>query len=125
MQKRAGLLYLSKETKRIFLILNDFKWTVPTVSINGPFLESISNLLDECSCGKIVPIELYQSADSGFEFNTFVCLVDKEFLPKTMSTISWASLDNLPKNLHPGIKTTLTNNYTKQKIKTILDYYYI
>ena len=120
MQQRAGMLFLSKQTKRILLILEDQKWTVPTFARSGSLLEDSGHLLNSYSDGRILPIELYISEDKGFEYGTYVCLVDKEFTTEASSTISWASLENLPKNLHSGLKTTLNNIVIRTKIDTIL-----
>jgi len=121
MQQRAGLLFLSKTTKRILLILEDFKWTVPTFERKGILLDDAEKLLNDYCSGRIVPIELYLSEDRGFEYGTYVCLVKEEFLTCASSTISWANLDHLPKQLHSGLKTTLNNAVIRTKIDTILE----
>lgn len=121
MQKRAGLLFLSKKTKRIFLILEDQKWTVPTFARNGTLIEDAKSLLDDFSQGKIVPIELYLSADNGFEYGTYICLVDEEFLSSAADTVCWSSLNYLPKQLHAGLKNTLNNTVIRTKIDTVLE----
>ena len=121
MQQRAGLLFLAKLTGRILLILEDSKWTVPTFEKIGPVLEDAKPLLEMYSQGRILPIELYLSADKGFEYGTYVCLVDVEFLTNSILTYAWCSLDNLPKQLHSGLKTTLNNQIIRTKINTILE----
>lgn len=67
MQQRAGLLFLAKSTGRILLILENYKWTVPTFERKGPLLDDVQELLNQYSHGKILPIELYLSKDRGFE----------------------------------------------------------
>lgn len=121
MQQRAGLLFLAKTTGRIFLILEDSKWTVPTFERKGPLLEDAKNLLGSYSQGRILPIELYLSVDRGFEYGTYVCLVNAEFLTDVVSTYAWSHLDHLPKQLHIGLKTTLNNQIIRTKINTILE----
>lgn len=120
MQQRAGLLFLAKTTGRILLILEESKWTVPTFARSKSLLEDASLLLTEYSKGRILPIELYLSEDKGFEYGTYVCLVDAEFLTIVVPTIAWSNLDNLPKQLHAGLKTTLNNSLIRTKIETIL-----
>lgn len=71
------------------------------------------------SSGKIVPIELYLSSDKGFEYGTYICLVDTEFLVN-IGTIAWCDMKFLPGHLHTGLKTTLANSTIKTKIETIL-----
>lgn len=121
MQQRAGLLFLAKNTRRILLILEDSKWTVPTFPRTATLLEDAQQLLDQYSQGRILPIELYLSEDRGFEYGTYVCLVEKEFLTQAADTISWSNLDFLPKQLHNGLKTTLNNEIIRTKIDTILE----
>jgi len=121
MQQRAGLLFLSKNTKRILLILEDSKWTVPTFPRSNSLLEDVDPLMKDFSTGKILPIELYLSEDRGFEYGTYVCLVDQEFLTIKAASIAWCALDHLPKNLHNGLKATLNNSIIQSKISTILE----
>jgi hypothetical protein len=121
MQQRAGLLFLAKTTGRMLLILEDSKWTVPTFARSGPLLADAKDLLENYSQGRILPIELYLSEDRGFEYGTYVCLVDQEFLTVAASTICWAKLSQLPKQLHTGLKITLNNAVIKTKIETIME----
>jgi hypothetical protein len=121
MQQRAGLLFLSRITGRILLIQVSEKWTVPTFARNSNVLDDAAVLLEQYSSGKILPIELYLSEDRGFEYSTYVCLVDSEFLTLANPTIAWCDLDYLPKNLHVGLKTTLNNSIIRTKIQTILE----
>lgn len=121
MQQRAGLLYLSKTTGRILLILEDSKWTVPTFPRNGPLLDDVTTLLSIYSNGKILPIELYLSEDRGFEYGTYVCLVNEEFLTSATNTFAWCDLNFLPKQLHNGLRSTLNNQLIRAKIETIME----
>lgn len=119
--KRGGILFLSQETCRILVMLDGKYWTVPTFSRQNSVIEDSQNILDNFCIGRILPIELYTSKDSEFEFGTYICLVKSEFNPLHVSTIAWASLDNLPKNLHPGLKSTLSDDIIQVKIETILE----
>lgn len=121
MQSRAGLLFLAKTTGRILLILEQDRWTVPTFARSGPLLDDAKLLLDAYSQGKIIPIELYLSEDRGFEYGTYVCVVDEEFLTMATATLCWAELDLLPKQLHTGLRTTLHNQVIRTKIETIME----
>ncbi len=121
MQQRAGLLFLARTTGRILLILQDERWTVPTFARSAALLEDAEILLKEYHTGRILPIELYLSEDRGFEYGTYVCLVDDEFLTLAENTIAWCNLDYLPKQLHGGLKTTLNNQLIRTKIDTIME----
>ena len=121
MQQRAGLLFLAKTTGRILLILDAERWTVPTFQRSASLLEDANELLNQYAPGRIVPIELYLSEDRGFEYGTYVCVVDREFLTLASKTVCWADLDCLPKQLHSGLRTTLNNQVIRVKIETILE----
>jgi hypothetical protein len=123
MQQRAGLLFLAKKTGRVLLILENQSWTVPTFPRKTAILNDAADLLKTYAMGKIVPIELYLSKDNGFEYGTYVCLVDVEFLVEVdaTETFAWGSLDCLPKNLHSGLKNTLNDQTIRTKIETILE----
>ena len=119
MKQRAGLLFLAKPTGRILLILENQKWTVPTFPRQNSLLEDAEALLTNYARGRILPIELYLSEDRGFEYGTYVCLVDSEFLTNSSETIAWSTLSHLPKSLHIGLSTTLNNSVIRTKIETI------
>jgi hypothetical protein len=121
LQQHAGLLFLSKSSKRILLILEDQKWTVPTFERNSSLYKDAEDLLTKYDDGKILPIELYLSQDRGFEYSTYVCLVDNEFLNIEDKTYCWCDLNFLPGNLHQGLKNTLNNQIIRTKIETILE----
>jgi hypothetical protein len=121
MQQRAGLLFLAKSTSRILLILEDSKWTVPTFPRQRTLLEDADQLLEVYSQGRILPIELYLSEDRGFEYGTYVCLVEEEFLTTATKTLSWCDMNYLPKQLHTGLKITLNNEIIRTKLETILE----
>ncbi len=121
MQQRAGLLFLSKKTKRLLLIHENLKWTVPTFARKSTLFDDATPLLNDYSQGKIVPIELYLSEDRGFEYGTYVCIVFDEFLTTVPRSMAWCALDDLPKNLHNGLKITLNSQIIRAKIDTILE----
>ena len=121
MQKRAGLLFLSKTTSRILLILENSKWTVPTFARTNGLLADAAGLFSDYHEGKVVPIELYLSEDRGFEYGTYICLTEREFIPGIQGTFAWAEIGKLPGHLHIGLKNTLNNNLIKTKIETVLE----
>jgi hypothetical protein len=120
MQQRAGLLFLAKDTGRILLVLENSTWTVPTFARQNAIYDDVQPLLDSYQTGRLLPIELYLSEDKGFEYGTYVCVVQQEFLTQESKTICWADLNFLPKHLHTGLKTTLNNQLIRAKIDTIM-----
>jgi hypothetical protein len=121
MQKRVGLLYLSLSTKRILLILENEKWTVPTFSKIDSVIKDSEDIQQKFARGRILPIELYLSKDKGFEYGTYICLVKEEFLTVNAATLCWSDMDYLPKNVHTGLRNTLNNNLIRTKIETVLE----
>ena len=120
MQQRAGLLFISSCSEKVFLLLQDSKWTVPTFSRQSTLLEDAKDLFKTFMEGRIIPIELYLSADKGFEYGTYVCIVEQEFIPNIESSFAWCNLNQLPNNLHFGLKATLNNSIIRTKIDTIM-----
>lgn len=73
---------------------------------------------------KTMPLETFVSNDSVFNFHTYFCIIDDEFIP-TLSdehtAWGWFSLDALPKPLHNGLALSLRNKIIQAKIQTIID----
>lgn len=71
---------------------------------------------------KTIPIETFVSNDKVFNFHTYLCIVDDEFLPR-LSTEHigwcWAALDMAPKPLHQGLRNSLNNKTIRTKLETI------
>ena len=73
---------------------------------------------------KIVPLELFTSNDQNFQYNTYVLLVDKEFIPtlnEEHSGYAWCTYDEWPKPLHQGVKNSLNNKSIKAKLEILLE----
>jgi 8-oxo-dGTP pyrophosphatase MutT (NUDIX family) len=73
---------------------------------------------------KTLPLERFVSNDSCFNFHTYFCVVDAEFVP-TLSdehiAWGWFDLNSLPKPVHKGLDLSLRNKIIQNKIQTILD----
>ena len=73
---------------------------------------------------KIVPLELFTSNDQKFQYNTYVLVVEKEFIPQLNEEhagYAWCDLNCWPKPLHQGVKRSLSSKINKSKIEVILD----
>ena len=73
---------------------------------------------------KIVPLELFTSNDQQFKYNTYVIIVEKEFIPtlnEEHAGYAWCDLNSWPRPLHQGVKTSLTNKTIKTKIELLLE----
>jgi 8-oxo-dGTP pyrophosphatase MutT (NUDIX family) len=134
--RAAGALFLSAQTKRfLFLMRADDTYTNTWSTVGGKteigetVIESLSREIQE-EIGflplvkKTIPIDLYVSKDNNFEFHTFVCIVDREFIPNLNSEhkgYAWSGIDSFPKPLHPALFNALKDNQFKTKIKNVLD----
>lgn len=119
-KKRAGLIFLASSTKRILLNLENKKWTVPTFIKEHSIFKDSQQIFKDYNQGKVVPIELYVSNDKGFEFGTYACVVNDEFIDRKAQTYAWASLDSLPSNLHAGLKSTFSNPDAYEKLVNLV-----
>jgi 8-oxo-dGTP pyrophosphatase MutT (NUDIX family) len=74
------------------------------------------------SIKKTIPLETFVSNDSKFLFHTYLCLVEKEFLPQLNEEhdgYAWVSFGKWPKPLHYGLKKTLTTKTNLNKLETV------
>ena len=73
---------------------------------------------------KVIPLELFVSNDEKFNFHTYLCFVDKEFIPilnSEHSGYAWVEFGIWPKPLHQGLRNTLNNAIIKTKVMTAVD----
>lgn len=73
---------------------------------------------------KTLPLETFVSNDQVFQFHTYLCLVEEEFVPvlsNEHSAWAWAVMDQAPKPLHQGLRTSFTNKAIRAKLQTIFD----
>jgi ADP-ribose pyrophosphatase YjhB (NUDIX family) len=133
--RAAGALFLSTQTKRfLFLMRADDTYTDTWATVGGraeigeTIIKSLSREIQE-EIGflpivrKTIPIDLFVSNDENFEFHTFICLVDQEFIPNLNSEhkgYAWSNIDCFPKPLHPALYNALKNNELKTKIENVL-----
>lgn len=133
----SGGLFLAKDTKRFLFLLRTQGKTAGTWGLVGgkkepndatPFDALQREISEEIgktpAIKKIVPLELFTSNDQQFQYNTYVVLVDKEFIPtlnEEHSGYAWCDLNSWPKPLHQGVKTSLTNKTVKTKLELLLD----
>lgn len=133
----SGGLFLCKTTKRFLFVQRTSAKTLGTWGFVGgkkeptditPYdalkreiIEEIGTISD---IKKIIPLELFTSVDQQFQYNTYVILVDEEFIPKLNSEHSgyaWVSYNKWPKPLHNGVKNSLGNKVIKAKLEVLLE----
>jgi 8-oxo-dGTP pyrophosphatase MutT (NUDIX family) len=133
----SGGIFLAKSTKRFLFLLRTQGRTAGTWGLVGgrkeptdatPF-EALKREIEEeigtvAGIKKTVPLELFTSNDQNFQYNTYVVIVENEFIPKLNdehSGYAWCSYDNWPKPLHQGLKTSFSNRVIRGKLELILD----
>lgn len=129
--KAVGVLFRSAATGRyLFLLRNDAKhpgtWALP-----GGKLEANETLLGgmerECTeelgqfplYQRLIPLEKFTSADQQFEYHTWVCVVDTEFVPcLNHEHLGWAWIDagTWPRPMHPGLWATINIQAVQDKL---------
>jgi 8-oxo-dGTP pyrophosphatase MutT (NUDIX family) len=133
----SGGLFLARDTKRFLFLLRTQGKTAGTWGLVGgkkepnditPFDTLTREIAEEVgkvpAIKKVVPLELFTSADQNFQYNTYVLIIDREFIPVLNlehAGYAWCSFDHWPKPLHKGVKTTLSNRIVKTKLELILD----
>jgi len=133
--KASGVLFLSIKTKRfLFMMRSDDSYTNTWATVGGrseqgeSIVESLSREIQE-EIGflpiirKTIPIDLYVSPDRMFEFHTFICLVDNEFIPilnNEHSGYAWSNIKNYPKPLHPALFSSFKNQELLTKIENVI-----
>ena len=71
---------------------------------------------------QLIPIEKFTSPDSAFEYHTFWCRVDHEFVPELNHEhvgYTWIGTGRWPRPLHPGLWNTVNLEAVQQKIRQI------
>jgi len=129
----GSLLYVAK-TKR-FLFLHRMRskqnlvWGLPggTLEFQESAWQACSREITEeigpVSISKTMPLERFLSRDGLFEYHTYLCLVDNEFIPALNDEhngYAWVEYGFWPKPLHYGVKKTLLKKSNITKIETII-----
>jgi ADP-ribose pyrophosphatase YjhB (NUDIX family) len=73
---------------------------------------------------KTLPLETFVSNDQVFNFHTYLCVVEDEFVPKLSSEHdgwAWGTIDSAPKPLHQGLRSSFGNKTIRTKLQTIFD----
>ncbi len=132
----SGALFYAKSTKR-FLLLQKAQgkhantWgLVGGTNIEGETAwQGLQREIEEeigfvPSIIKTIPIESFVSNDSVFNFHTYLCVIENEFIP-TLSEEhngwAWATVDSAPKPLHQGLRSSFSNKILRTKLQTVFD----
>ena len=119
----SGGIFLAKDTRRFLFLLRTQGKTAGTWGLVGGKKEpsdttaydALTREIEEevgktPTIKKIIPLELFVSNDQHFQYNTYVLLIDREFIPllnEEHSGYAWCNYENYPKPLHQGVKNSL------------------
>lgn len=132
----SGALFYSKQTKRILLLQKSRGKHQGTWGLVGGTNESQETpweglqreIKEELGSFpniiKTIPLETFVSNDSVFNYHTYLCVVDQEFIPILSSehiAYSWSTIDFSPKPLHQGLRNSFGNKIIRTKLQTIFD----
>lgn len=132
--KACGAILWAKSSRRALFLLRDADSHTNTWGLVGGKVEGCETvtqaLMREISeevqfvpeIKKLIPIELFLSKDLNFEYHTFVCVIEEEFMPvlnEEHKGYCWCDLDCAPKPLHPGLYSSLSNECIQAKLATL------
>ena len=132
--RAVGVWFYTVNTRRyLYLMRNDPKhpgsWGLP-----GGRVESGETLMtaitrecqEELGCMpdylRMIPLEKFTTADSGFEYHTFFCIINREFQPQLNHEhvgYAWIDSGTWPRPMHPGLWSTVNFEAVQSKISTI------
>jgi 8-oxo-dGTP pyrophosphatase MutT (NUDIX family) len=132
--KAVGVWFYTVDTHRyLYLMRNDPKhpgsWGLPGGRVeSGETLLAAMNRECEEELGfvpdhlRMIPLEKFTTADSGFEYHTFFCVVDREFQPTLNhehNGYAWIDSGIWPRPMHPGLWSTVNFEAVQNKILVI------
>lgn len=132
----SGALFYSKATKRFLLLQkatgkHQGTWgLVGGTNIEGETAwqglqrEVVEEIGTMPAILKTIPLETFVSSDRVFNFHTYLCVIETEFVP-VLSTEHqgwcWCTVDGAPKPLHQGLRSSFSNKTIRTKLQTVFD----
>lgn len=132
----SGAVFYAKSTKRILLLQkaagkHQGTWgLVGGTNIEGETAwqglqrEVVEEIGQFPSIIKTIPLETFVSNDSVFNFHTYLCVIENEFIPilsKEHQGWAWCTIDGAPKPLHQGLRSSFSNKTIRTKLQTVFD----
>lgn len=132
--RAVGVWFLAKDTRRyLYLLRNDSKhpdtWALPGGKVNanetllgGMERECIEELGHFPPYNRLIPLEKFTSADGGFEYNTWICVIPQEFQPRLNREhlgYAWIDSGTWPKPMHPGLWSTVNITEIQKKLAAV------
>ena len=95
-----------------------------TTETNETTTEAAAEVTETTPIVKTIPLETFVSNDTNFLFHTYLCIIDKEFIPqlnKEHDGYAWVSFNKWPRPLHFGLKNTLESKVNLRKLETLFE----
>ena len=130
----VGTLFYAVPTNRYLFLLrntrnhnNTWGFCSGKVEKNESYIEAMEReIVEELgfmpNVSKHIPVETFTNTHKNFIFQTYVSIVDNEFIPKLNnenSGYAWTSIEQYPKPLHPGVFNALNVDEIMSKFKTL------
>ena len=130
----SGALFYTLDTQRVLFLHRTQSRQADVWGLVGGTNESeeipyqalireIKEEIGECpSIVKSIPLETFVSNDEKFNFHTYLCVVESEFIPKLNGEhngYAWVSFGKCPKPLHQGLRNTLQSKSNLTKLQTV------
>jgi 8-oxo-dGTP pyrophosphatase MutT (NUDIX family) len=126
----AGCVIVAKDTGRILLPLRSDECEHPGTygtwggALNpgdDPETAALREMTEECGyLGAVDLRQLLVFRSGSFTYHNFLAIVDREFCPVLnweTDEAAWVSLDDLPQNLHHGLRAVLADERSLDAIK--------
>jgi len=132
----SGALFYAKSTRRFLLLQkahgkHEGTWgLVGGTNITGetPWQGLQREISEEIGAVpailKTIPLETFVSNDRVFNFHTYLCVLDAEFVPLLSDEHSgwaWSTIDRAPKPLHQGLRNSFSSKIIRTKLQTVFD----
>jgi len=132
----SGALFYAKSTRRFLLLQKSVgkhqgTWSLvggtnedqetPWQGLKREITEEIGTLP---AILKTIPIETFVSNDTVFNFHTYLCVINDEFVPILSDEHcgwAWTTIDHAPKPLHQGLRNSFSSKIVRTKLQTIFD----
>jgi len=69
-------------------------------------------------------LETFVSNDRVFNFHTYMCVIEREFVPVLSDehiAWAWSTIDRAPKPLHQGLRNSFSSKTIRTKLQTVFD----
>lgn len=132
----SGALFYAKSTRRFLLVQkargkHEGTWgLVGGTNIVGetPWQGLQREIVEEIGTVpkiiKTLPIETFVSNDTVFNFHTYMCVIEDEFIPQLSDEHcgwAWVTIDKAPKPLHQGLRNSFSSKTIRTKLQTVFD----